>query len=66
MTGLAIRQGPEKDNLMDDHVLDEQLAYYRARAQEYDESILQIGRFASNEARDEGLNVPPDPDDAKK
>ncbi len=29
------------------NLLDEQLAYYRGRAQEYDESVLQFGRFAS-------------------
>src|SRR5690349_3670847 len=33
---------------MSDDLLKEQLAYYRARAQEYDESVNQTGRFASN------------------
>jgi 2-polyprenyl-3-methyl-5-hydroxy-6-metoxy-1,4-benzoquinol methylase len=30
-------------------ILNEQLNYYRARAQEYDESIQQVGRFATDE-----------------
>lgn len=34
---------------MSSDILNEQIAYYRARAQEYDESIYQIGRFASDE-----------------
>jgi 2-polyprenyl-3-methyl-5-hydroxy-6-metoxy-1,4-benzoquinol methylase len=32
---------------MSDKILQEQLNYYRARAQEYDESIQQVGRFAT-------------------
>jgi 2-polyprenyl-3-methyl-5-hydroxy-6-metoxy-1,4-benzoquinol methylase len=35
---------------MSDKVLQEQLDYYRARAQEYDESIQQVGRFATEES----------------
>ena len=34
---------------MSSDILNEQMAYYRARAQEYDESIYQVGRFASHE-----------------
>lgn len=34
---------------MSDDILREQLAYYRARAQEYDESVQQTGRFAPPE-----------------
>jgi demethylmenaquinone methyltransferase/2-methoxy-6-polyprenyl-1,4-benzoquinol methylase len=33
---------------MSDDILKEQIAYYRARAQEYDESVYQTGRFASS------------------
>lgn len=32
---------------MHDDILKDQLAYYRARAQEYDESVSQTGRFAA-------------------
>jgi 2-polyprenyl-3-methyl-5-hydroxy-6-metoxy-1,4-benzoquinol methylase len=35
---------------MEPNILQEQIAYYRARAQEYDESIFQTGRFAAPEA----------------
>ena len=35
---------------MEDPILQEQIEYYRARAQEYDESIYQAGRFAAPEA----------------
>lgn len=34
---------------MSSDILNEQMAYYRARAQEYDESIYQVGQFASHE-----------------
>jgi ubiquinone/menaquinone biosynthesis C-methylase UbiE len=34
---------------MSQDILGEQLAYYRARAQEYDESIQEVGRFATPE-----------------
>jgi 2-polyprenyl-3-methyl-5-hydroxy-6-metoxy-1,4-benzoquinol methylase len=34
---------------MSDNLLKEQLDYYRARAQEYDESVQQTGRFAAPE-----------------
>ena len=36
-------------------ILQEQLAYYRARAQEYDESLSQTGRFATSEPANEAL-----------
>ncbi len=36
----------------ENEILQEQLAYYRARAQEYDESVLQKGRFAGPEDPD--------------
>jgi ubiquinone/menaquinone biosynthesis C-methylase UbiE len=39
---------------MSNDILSEQIAYYRARAQEYDESVFQIDRFTSGE------EVPPD------
>jgi ubiquinone/menaquinone biosynthesis C-methylase UbiE len=35
-----------KDKAMKDDSVHEQIAYYHARAQEYDESIFQTGRFA--------------------
>jgi len=41
----------------DRKLLDEQLAYYRARAQEYDESIQQMGRFAAGETPDPAVSV---------
>ena len=34
--------------MMENNALNEQIEYYRARAQEYDESIFQTGRFASH------------------
>lgn len=34
---------------MSSDILNGQMAYYRARAQEYDKSIYQVGRFASHE-----------------
>lgn len=40
----------EERRKMEDPVLQEQIAYYRARAQEYDESIYQTGRFAAQKA----------------
>jgi ubiquinone/menaquinone biosynthesis C-methylase UbiE len=40
---------------MSDDVLNEQIAYYRARAQEYDESVFQTGRFASDQQGAGGL-----------
>ena len=44
---------------MSSDILNEQIAYYRARAQEYDESIYQVGRFASQEqpADEQGANL---------
>src|SRR5690348_6329439 len=33
---------------MDNDIINEQIAYYCARAQEYDESVLRIGRYASS------------------
>lgn len=44
---------------MSSDILNEQIAYYRARAQEYDESVYQIGRFASNEqpVDEQGANL---------
>ncbi len=44
---------------MENDVLNEQIAYYRARAQEYDESILEAGRSASTEGKQ--TNEEPDP-----
>jgi demethylmenaquinone methyltransferase/2-methoxy-6-polyprenyl-1,4-benzoquinol methylase len=41
---------------VENNVLREQLAYYRARAQEYDESVQQTGRFASPEPQDENID----------
>lgn len=35
---------------MEDAIFQEQIEYYRARAQEYDESIYQTGRFAAPDA----------------
>jgi ubiquinone/menaquinone biosynthesis C-methylase UbiE len=40
--------------MMEHDILQEQIAYYRARAQEYDESLYLTGRFA-NEEKDENL-----------
>jgi demethylmenaquinone methyltransferase/2-methoxy-6-polyprenyl-1,4-benzoquinol methylase len=39
---------------MTEPILQEQLAYYRARAQEYDGSVQQAGRFATSEPSDPG------------
>jgi ubiquinone/menaquinone biosynthesis C-methylase UbiE len=38
--------------LTDDNILQEQIAYYRARAQEYDESLNQIGNGAQETSDD--------------
>ena len=40
---------------MSDDILSEQIAYYRARAQEYDESVFQTGRFAPGQGGAVGL-----------
>jgi ubiquinone/menaquinone biosynthesis C-methylase UbiE len=42
---------------MSDDILREQLAYYRARAQEYDESVQQTGRFATPEPQDQQIDA---------
>lgn len=42
---------------MSDDILREQLAYYRARAQEYDESVQQTGRFATPEPQDQQIDT---------
>ena len=41
--------------MMSNNILDEQIAYYRARAQEYDESVYQTGRFAPKQENVGGL-----------
>jgi ubiquinone/menaquinone biosynthesis C-methylase UbiE len=42
---------------MSDDLLKEQLAYYRARAQEYEESVKLTGRFATDESLDPQIDA---------
>jgi hypothetical protein len=40
---------------MEENILHERIVYYRARAQEYDESIYQVGLYASSGENNEDL-----------